>query len=69
MSRQGFELAKQRSNFYRDCYYIVLRWLFIEIFVIFCLIGAIMMVLFSQHTPPDYATMTGGQIVPLTPGT
>lgn len=59
------EQARLQSDFYRDCYYKMLRLLIIEIVIMILLIGAIMYVILFESKPPFYATTTTGQIIHL----
>lgn len=61
--------ARFQSDFYRDCYYKMLRWLIISICIILLLLlGIIYFIIFVQPQQ-YYATTTAGQIIPMNPST
>ncbi len=57
--------ARLLSDFYRDCYHKVLRWLMVSVVIILLLISAIIYYIFFQPAPTYYETTTNGQIIPL----
>lgn len=60
-SRQ--EIAWLQSNFYRDAFRKILRWLIISIVIIFLLIAAIVYCIFFQPTVYYYANTIDGKIL------
>lgn len=61
------EIARLQSDFYRDCYYKMLRNIIISAFVIFILIFAIIYYILFTVPPEYYGTATTGQIIPMIP--
>ena len=59
--------ARYASDFYRDNYHRMLRWLLITSFLMLVLIGAIIYFILFAPTSKYYATTTQGQIIPMSP--
>lgn len=59
--------ARLQSDFYRDSYHKLLRFVIFEIIVMLLLITAIIYVVFFQPPLHYYATTTNGLIIPLIP--
>lgn len=57
--------ARFYSDFYRDNYYKMLRWLMISSFIILVLIIANIYYVLLNPPRQYYATTTNGQIIPL----
>jgi hypothetical protein len=68
MIGQRNQHARMQSDFYRDCYYKVLRFLLVEIAIMLLLIAVILYVIFFQSSPPYFATTAAGKVIPLVPG-
>lgn len=60
-------LARLQSDFYRDSYYRMLRWLFISLSIILLLISLIIYYMLFTSPLHYYATTTTGQIIPMAP--
>lgn len=63
------KLARFQSDFYRNCYRKSLNVLLLSIFIMLCLIAAIVYVIFAQPVSGYYASTTNGQIIPMIPQT
>jgi hypothetical protein len=63
MLGQRHEIARLHSDFYRDKYHKILRWLMGSIMIIFALIIAIGYLILSQPPPSYYANTTSGKIL------
>ncbi len=61
------ELARMQSDFYRDCYYKMLRSILVSAFVVLLLILAILYYILFTVPPVYYGTATSGQIIPMVP--
>lgn len=61
------ELARYTSDFYRDCYYRILRRIIVSVLIIFLLILSIIYYLVFTVPPTYYGTATSGQIIPMMP--
>ncbi len=59
------EIASLQSDFYRDKFRKVLRWLIYALGIIFLLIGLIIYLILSKPTPSYYANTTDGKILPM----
>ena len=64
-----YAIPRFQSDFYRDSYYKMLRWLIVCLFIILILIGAIFYFVIFTDQRSYYASTTTGQIIPLTPHT
>lgn len=63
MLGQRREIPRLQSDFYRDQYHKILRWLIACVVVIFILIGAIVYMLMIQPQQSYYASTTEGKIL------
>ncbi len=61
------EIARFQSDFYRDCYYKMLRNIILSALVIFVLIFAVIYYILFTVPPVYYGTATTGQIIPMIP--
>jgi hypothetical protein len=68
MIGQRHELARLQSIFYRDYYYKALRWVYVEIFIMFILITAIIYHIVVHPVQHFYASTLEGRILTLHPG-
>jgi hypothetical protein len=59
------EIARLQSDFYRDQYYKILRWLTVSIFLIFLLLAANFYLILFKPTQSFYANTTEGKILPI----
>lgn len=59
------QIARLQSDFYRDSYYRMLRWLFISLVIILLLILTIIYYVLFTSPLQFYATTTTGQIIPM----
>jgi len=57
------EIARLHSDFYRDQFHKLLRWLIVSIVIIFILIGGIAYVILFQPSIPYYANTIDGRIL------
>ena len=64
-----FAIPRFQSDFYRDSYYRMLRWLIACLVIILILIGAILYLVIFTEERGYYASTTAGQIIPLMPHT
>ena len=62
-------LARMQSDFYRDAYRRSLIALLLSIFVMLCLIVAIIYTILHQPKAGYYASTTSGRIIPMVPRT
>ena len=58
-------IARYHSDFYRDNYHKMLRWLLMSSFVMLLLIAAIIYSILSTHPSQYYASTTEGEIIPM----
>jgi hypothetical protein len=65
MLGQRHEIARLQSDFYRDQYYKMLRWLTASIFLIFLLIAANFYLILFKPAQEFYANTTDGKILPI----
>lgn len=65
MTAKRQHIARLQSDFYRDSYHKLLRFVIFEILIMLVLIAAIVYFVFFQPLPQYYATTTGGMIMPL----
>lgn len=63
MLGQRHEIARLQSDFYRDQYRKILRWLMWSIFIIFVLVGAIFYCIIFKPSQHYYANTTDGKIL------
>jgi hypothetical protein len=68
MIGQRHQIARFQSDFYRDCYYKVLKWLFIEVAIMILLILAIIYNILLHAPQLYFASTTNGQLLALLPG-
>ena len=61
------QIARFQSNFYRDQFRKILRWLMAAVFIMFALIFAIFYLIFVQPPQRYYGNTTDGKIL-LMPG-
>jgi hypothetical protein len=61
------EIARMQSDFYRECYYKMLRALMFAMVIIWILIAAIIYFILSPAPSPYYATTSQGKIIPMMP--
>jgi hypothetical protein len=61
------QIARLQSDFYRDSYHKLLRFVIVEIFIMLLLITAIVYFVFFQPAPHYFATTTTGLVIPLVP--
>ncbi len=61
------DIARLQSDFYRDCYHMVLKWLIVESIIILLLIVGIIFFVVAQPVPQYYATTSAGLIIPMLP--
>lgn len=59
------EIARLQSDFYRDSYRKMLRWLTIAVFIMFFIIAAIIYLLLFQPLQQYYGNTTEGKILPM----
>jgi hypothetical protein len=57
------EIARLQSDFYRDQFRKILRWLLGSVFIIFVLLGAIIYVILARPSIQYYANTTNGQLL------
>ena len=57
------EIARLQSDFYRDQYRKILRWLIVCVFIMFFLIAAIIYKILFKPTPDYYANTSQGKIL------
>ncbi|MDR3478911.1 MAG: hypothetical protein P4M14_12880 [Gammaproteobacteria bacterium] len=67
MAVQRQQVARLQSDFYRDSYHKLLRFVIFEIFIMLLLISAIVYFVVFQPLSHYYATTTTGLVIPLTP--
>lgn len=65
MLARQHELAWLQSDFYRNQFRKVLRWLIVVTFIMFLLIGSIIYVILIQPSPKYYANTSEGRILPM----
>jgi hypothetical protein len=61
------ELARLQSDVYRDSYHKILRKIIVSVFIILCLVLAILYFIIFATSPKFYGTATSGQIIPMVP--
>jgi hypothetical protein len=59
------EIARLQSDFYRDAYHKMLRWLLVSIFIMFALTAAVFYLVLFQPNRQYYANTTQGKIFPI----
>lgn len=59
------EIARLQSDFYRDQFRKILRWLFGTVFITYALIAIIIYLILFQPTQHYYANTTEGRILPM----
>lgn len=59
------EIARLQSDFYRDQFRKILRWLLYSVFVMFALIAGIIYLILFQPAQRYYANTTEGKILPM----
>jgi intracellular multiplication protein IcmL len=69
MLGQRHEIARLQSDFYRDQYRRVLRWLMGSVLIIFIMIAVIIYLVLFQPLPQYYANTVEGKIMPMVPMT
>ena len=57
--------ARLQSDFYRDQYRKILRWLIVSVFIMFALIGWIIYLILFKPSPNFYANTSQGKILPM----
>lgn len=57
------DVARLQSDFYRDQFRRVLRWLIVSVFLMFILIGLIIYMVLFQPSQRYYASTTEGKIL------
>ena len=57
------EIARMQSDFYRDKFRKILRWLIACVFIMFLLLAAIVYAIFSRPTINYYANTVDGKIL------
>ncbi len=62
-----YAIPRFQSDFYRDNYYRMLRWLIFCLVVIVILISSILYFVIFTDQRSYYASTTAGQIIPLSP--
>lgn len=63
MLGQRHEIARLQSDFYRDQFRKILRWILYAIFVIFALILSIIYLILFKPVTPYYANTSDGKIL------
>jgi hypothetical protein len=63
MLGQRHEIARLQSDFYRDQFRKILRWLIVSICIMFLLIAAIVYTIFFQPMVDYYANTSDGKIL------
>lgn len=61
------EIAWLQSDFYRDQYHRILRWLMAALLIIFLLIATIIYLILFQPPQKYYANTTDGKIIDMPP--
>lgn len=61
------EIARLQSDFYRDQFRKILRWLLASVFIIFALMAVIMYLVFFEPIQKHYANTTDGKILAMPP--
>ena len=61
------QIARLQSDFYRDSYYKVIKWFYIEAVIMILLILAILYHIIIHPEQRFYATTTNGQLIHLKP--
>jgi len=59
------EIARMQSDFYRDNYRKILRWLFICVIIMIVLIVAILYLILYRPAQQYYANTVDGKVIPL----
>jgi hypothetical protein len=59
------QIARLRSDFYRDQFRKILNWLFMCIFIIFALIATILYFIYFEPSRQYYGNTTDGKILPM----
>jgi hypothetical protein len=63
MQGRGDQIARLRSDFYRDKFRKLLNWLFGCIFIIFILIASILYLIYFEPSRQYYGNTTDGKIL------
>lgn len=63
MLGQRHDIARLQSDFYRDQFRKILRWLITSLFIIFSLIATIIYLILFHPTPRYYANTSDGIIL------
>ena len=59
------DIARLQSDFYRDQFRRLLRWLMVSLVMILLLIGGVAYFIFVKPVPQYYANTTNGVILPM----
>lgn len=59
------QIARLQSDFYRNQFRKVLRWLMYSVFIMFILLATIFYLVLSKPTSNYYANTTDGKILPM----
>jgi hypothetical protein len=65
MLGQRSEKARLQSDFYRNQFHKILRWLIYSVVIMFILIAVIFYLILSKPTSNYYANTTDGKILPM----
>jgi len=60
-----YQIARLQSDFYRNQFRRIVRWLMIELFVMMVFIGLILYQLFFPTKQAYYANTTDGRVLPM----
>ena len=60
-----YQVAKLHSLFYRDQFRRLVRWLFVELFIMAVLVAAILYYVFFPAHQMYYANTTDGRVLPM----
>lgn len=63
MLAQRYQIARLQSDFYRDQFRKVLRWLMVSVFIMFILIATIIYLILFQPPQRYYANTSEGKIL------
>jgi hypothetical protein len=66
MIGQRHEIARQQSDFYRDCFRKTMNWILASIILMICVILVIIYVVLTQPKAQYYASTITGQVIPMT---
>jgi intracellular multiplication protein IcmL len=65
MLGQRHQIARLQSDFYRDQFRKILRWLMVTVFIMFALIFVIFYLILVQPPQKFYGNTTDGRILPM----